>query len=184
MENVEAWIKTGDGSGSGYGSGYGDGLKKINNDTIYKIDGVPTVIKHIKGNIAKGYVLNSDLSINKCYIAKRNGYFAHGESIKDAMKSLEDKILMNMDIDEKIDTIIGEYEKDMEYPNKTFFSLHNFLTGSCEMGRNKFVREHNIDLEGKMTVDEFINLTENDYGSDIIKQFKEKWENKHSESEA
>jgi hypothetical protein len=43
------------------------------------------------------------------------------------------------------------------------------------MGRESFVKNKGLSLEEKYTVDEFSELTENDYGSDIIKQLKERW---------
>ena len=63
----------GDGSGSGYGDGYGDGsgLKAINNHRVYKIDDIPTIILSIHKNIARGKIVNRDLTFANCYIAKR-----------------------------------------------------------------------------------------------------------------
>lgn len=43
------------------------------------------------------------------------------------------------------------------------------------MGRTAFVRNRGIDLDKTYTVDEFIELTENDYGSEIIKNLKERY---------
>ena len=46
------------------------------------------------------------------------------------------------------------------------------------MGKRKyFAKNHDIDLDkDKVTVKEFIELTENDYGGNIIKQLKESYE--------
>lgn len=41
------------------------------------------------------------------------------------------------------------------------------------MGRTQFVKEHNLSLESNYTIKEFINLCENDYGGDMIKQLKQ-----------
>lgn len=41
------------------------------------------------------------------------------------------------------------------------------------MGRDNFVNNHGLNLEDEFTVKEFIRLTENDYGGEIIKQLKE-----------
>lgn len=40
------------------------------------------------------------------------------------------------------------------------------------MGRNNFIKNHEINLKDKYTVKEFINICENYYGSDIIKELK------------
>ena len=82
-----------------------------------------------------------------------------------------------MDTDEKIEKFIEEFEYKKKYKNSVFYEWHNMLTGSCEMGRNAFVKNHGINLDDEMTVDEFIELTINDFGSEIIEQLKERWEN-------
>ena len=41
------------------------------------------------------------------------------------------------------------------------------------MGRNSFVKNHDINLDDEFTVKEFIKICENDYGSSIIKMLKE-----------
>lgn len=52
-----------------------------------------------------------------------------------------------------------------------FFEWHNILTGSCEYGRKSFIESNGIDIENdSFTIQEFINLTKNSYGSEIIKQ--------------
>ena len=47
------------------------------------------------------------------------------------------------------------------------------------MGRESFVKNHDLNMEDEFTVDEFIELTENDYGSEIIKKLKEVWNNEN-----
>ena len=64
---------------------------------------------------------------------------------------------------------------DKKYPAKDFFIWHNRLTGSCEMGRKSFASDNGIDLEnGEYTVKEFVEITKNAYGGQIIKQLEEK----------
>ena len=53
---------------------------------------------------------------------------------------------------------------------------HHRLTGSCEMGRRAFAERHNVDLNGSMTVAEFIRLTENDYGGNVIRKLRAHYE--------
>ena len=43
------------------------------------------------------------------------------------------------------------------------------------MGRKIFIRDNNLSLDDEYTVDEFIAITENSYGSEIIKQLKASW---------
>ena len=171
----------GDGTGSGYGFGYGSGdghdnITSFNGKDVYKIDDIPTIIEQIRGPFARGFILNKDCTLTPCWIAKGNGYFAHGKNIKQARKELRRKIFENMDSDETIEKFIDKFKKNEKYPGTEFFEWHHYLTGSCLMGRNAFVKNHEIDIKAMYTVDEFIALCEDDYGGEIIKKLKEKWE--------
>ena len=117
-----------------------------------------------------------------CYIVKDSGYFAHGETLKDAQSALEEKILDNMDIEEKISLFKDEFsDVNKKYPVGDFYQWHHNLTGSCELGRKSFAKSHGIDIDNDtMTVKEFINLTENAYGGKIIKELKETYNNETS----
>ncbi len=169
------------GYGYGNGNGYGDGIKQLNNNIVHSIDGLNTIIKHIKGNVAKGCILNSDFTLTDCYIVKGNNYFAHGKTLREAQQALEDKIFEDMDVEEKIQLFVKQYEFDKEYPAKEFYEWHHKLTGSCELGRKTFAREHGIDIDNDvMTVKEFIELTENSYGGSIIRELKDKYEVKNN----
>lgn len=65
------------------------------------------------------------------------------------------------------------HNRDDKYPMRDFYEWHNKLTDSCKMGRDQFVKDHDLDLNNDyFTVDEFIKLCENDYGGDIIKRLK------------
>ena len=169
-------------NGDGYGYGYGPGsvnikLKKYKSDNIFYIDNIPTIIDSIHKNVAKGKIINqTDFSIKICYIAKVNGYFAHENSIKKAIKTAESKMFLNMNIEDKINKFIALFNNKDKYSGKEFYNWHNILTGSCEMGRNNFIERNNIDLSKKYTVKYFINICQNDFGGEIIKQLKKYYE--------
>ena len=171
----------GDGSGSGsgsdsdYGDGSGNGIRLFNDEFVYLIDNVQTIISTIKGNLAKGFILNANLTLSPCYICKNERYFAHGETLKKARKALQEKILENMDTDEAIERFLSTFEKNKKYPTKDFYEWHHYLTGSCKMGRKSFMQDRNITFDDMYTVDEFIALCENSYGGEIIKELKERW---------
>ena len=172
----------GSGYGSGDGSGYGSGdgydstnIKTINGMNVYIIDSIPTIIQHIRGNVAKGFILNSDLTLDSCYVVKRDNLFAHGETLREAEKALEDKLIEDMDVEERIEAFLEEFKAPQKYPAQKFFDWHHKLTGSCLMGRENFVKNHGIDMEnGMYTVSEFIELTKNDFGSSVIKELETK----------
>ena len=162
---------SGYGDGYGYGSGYGSGIKRINGYDVYMIDGVPTIITSLRGDIAKGYILREDLSFEPCFVVKRGGLFAHGETLRKAMEALRDKMFEDMPEEERIAAFVEEHEWGKAYPNADYFNWHHRLTGSCEMGRKAFVSRH-----GSMTVEEFIALTKHDYGGDVIKALRKVYE--------
>lgn len=172
----------GAGSGSGYGSGDGYGFRNapgigmFNNQQVRSIDNTPTIITSLKGNIAKGFILNSDFTLSPCFVVKHNSIFAHGETLHEAQQALERKLFDGMEVEEKIEMFLKEFEHNKKYKGSVFFDWHNKLTGSCEMGRKSFVRDNSLSLDDEYTVDEFIAITENSYGSEIIKQLKVSWE--------
>ncbi|MFA5169819.1 MAG: hypothetical protein WC420_03780 [Candidatus Paceibacterota bacterium] len=164
---------SGDGDGSGYGSGDGDGsgsgIKSFNGIKLYDIDDTPTAITSIRNNIAKGFIINNDLTFKKCFIIKRDNYFAHGGTLKEAQESLCEKMFDDMSEEERIEMFLSEFNFIDKYPAKTFFDWHNRLTGSCLFGRQHFAKEKGIDLENDIfTVNEFVELTKNSYGGEIV----------------
>lgn len=165
---------SGSGDGSGYGYGDGDGVKEINGDTVYMVDDVPTIIKSVRGNIAQGYILQSDLTQKPCYIVKEQNKFAHGSTLHDAFSSLQEKLYDGSTEEERIEAFRKKFpEYDTPYPNRDLFAYHHVLTGSCRMGRESFCLSKGIDLDGTTTVREFINLTKDSYGGETIRKLPE-----------
>ena len=80
------------------------------------------------------------------------------------------------DVLQVISLFLHQYPNpDMKIPAKELYEWHHKLTGSCTAGRNHFALEHGINIEkDQFTVREFIALTENSYGGDVIKQLKAK----------
>ena len=143
--------------------------------TVYIVDGIQTIITNIKGALAKGFIVQNDLTLEPCFVIKGQGYLAHGETVKAARQALQDKIFENMDTDEAIDKFLETFERDKEYPVKLFYEWHHYLTGSCEMGRKTFMRDRNLTFEDKIDVDEFIALCKDSYGGEVIKELEERW---------
>ncbi len=171
----------GDGSGFGYGSGDGSGsgdltaIYSINGERGWNVDGVPTVLRRIQGNVAKGAILRDDLSLSPCYAVKQEGKFAHGETLRAAMEALRDKLFEDMPEEERIAEFLKTHKAGVKYPNADLYNWHHRLTGSCDMGRREFAKSHGVDVEnGSMTVEEFIALTRNAYGGDVIRRVEEK----------
>ena len=162
------------GSGYGYGSGCGSGcgIKSINGNSIYVVDSIPTIITNVKGNIAKGFILQSDLSLTPCFIAKENNQFSHGNTLHEAFESLREKLYDDSTEEERI-LKFKEHFSDFsrKYSAKDLFIWHHVLTGSCKAGREAFCKDKGIDVDNdRFTVYEFIELTKNSYGGEIIRK--------------
>ena len=162
----------GAGDGYGFGYGYGAGVKSLNGDTIRIIDGVPTIIDQIKGNVAKGRIVMGDLSTKKCYVVKGRGLFAHGDTLRDAMTALTNKMFEDMPEEDRIEAFVKAHPDGEAYPNTDLFDWHNKLTGSCLAGRNAFVSNHGLSLDGSTTIQDFITLTEHAYNGSIIHKLR------------
>lgn len=186
---------TGSGSGSSNGSGYGFGLgyglgygsgkgsgngfKSYCGIKVHFVDGVVTIIYSIRGNIARGAIVQDDLTLQPCFIAKVDGYFAHGITAHDAYRAAEKKALLKEPIEQRIKRFAAKYPNpDVKIAAKELFDWHHFLTGSCEMGRREFAKAHNIDIDtASLTANEFINLTESAYGDKNIALLKQWYDN-------
>ena len=163
---------SGSGDGSGYGYGSGKDIKEIDGLTVYQIDDQPTVIVHVHGNVAKGAIVQGDLTMLPCFIVKGSNCFAHGETLHAAREALLEKMFDDMPAEERVAAFVKDHKAGHRYSNQDFFDWHHRLTGSCEMGRQQFVKEHGIDMAGCMTPEDFVRLTMNDYGRDIIRMLK------------
>ena len=159
----------GSGSGDGFGVGSGDGVSLYNRQKVYLIDDIQTIIESVKGDYAKVHTLQSDLTLKPCFIARIGDYFAHGETLKAAVRDAQSKYNQNLSEEKRIEMFVEQFEEGKKYPAKLFFDWHNILTGSCDYGRKEFCRERGIDVDNDVfTVTEFFNLTKNSYGKDII----------------
>ena len=105
-------------------------------------------------------------------VAKGGNCFAHGETLHEAFAALNEKLFEDMPAEERVAAFVKDHKAGHRYSNQDFFGWHHRLTGSCEMGRLQFVKEHGIDMSGSMTPEDFVRLTMNDYGRDIIRMLK------------
>ena len=160
----------GSGYGDGSGSGYGDGITALNGQTVYRVDGMRTLIDVCHDTYAMGRILHSDLTTEKCFVVKQDGMFAHGKTLREARDALLEKLFDDMPEEERIEKFVEAHNLNGVYRNRDFFSWHHRLTGSCLQGRTAFAQDHGIDLDGSMTTKEFLKLTKDSYGGDIIRR--------------
>ena len=163
----------GSGSGSGYGSGYGSGsgygVKEFDGRKVYDIDSVPTLIFAVKGDVARGAVLRNDMTLRDCWIAKRGNFFAHGDTLHEAVEAVEAKWMNNRPLDDRIAEFMKTHPAlDEEYGD--LFEWHHILTGSCEFGRRQWCEEHGYKPTDSITLRAFFEQTKNDYGRNVIRQ--------------
>ena len=176
--NIGCGCGCGCGFGSSYGYGYGSGddlgVKEINGNIVCIIDDIPTIITSVRNNIAEGFIVKNDLQFEPCYIVKENNQFAHGFTLKDAFMSLQEKLYDYSTEEERIEAFMKQFpEYDVKYDNMDLFVYHHVLTGSCRMGREAFMSNKGLSLDGKTSVREFVKLTQDAYGGDIIKKLPE-----------
>ena len=164
------------GSGSGYGDGsgdgYGNGIKSFCGKEVYLIDDMQTIIESVRGNIAKGYILLSDLTLTPCHVVKENGKFAHGNTLREAFEALQEKLYDDSTEEQRLQKFREHFpDFSKEYPAKELFVWHHVLTGSCKAGREAFCRDNGIDIgKDTFTIHEFVALTRNSYGGETIKK--------------
>nr|DAJ73142.1 MAG TPA: hypothetical protein [Caudoviricetes sp.] len=190
-EKIRAFLTVGSGSGSGYGDGsgygcgYGDGygITSFDGRSVHRIDGVATILRSVRGNVAHGAILHGDLTTEECYVVKQNRFFAHGRTLAKAMEALREKLFEDMPEEERIAAFLRETEDEKRYPAQHFYDWHHRLTGSCDMGRRAFAREHGIDVAGgTMTLREFLELTKDAYGCDVIRRVMQKVEKEENDA--
>lgn len=173
--------------GSGLGSDFSFDLtcdiKSYINKPVYCIDNVPTIIRSIRGNVAKCLILKSDLTTTPCFVVKVGNSFAHGKTIKEAFLDAQAKHFNELPEDERLQAFVYAHKWGVEYPDKDFYEWHSNLTGSCKMGRDMFAKEHGLEkLDGKHTVEWFVDLTKYAYGGEIIRRIPSLYKNKQTES--
>jgi hypothetical protein len=166
---------SGYGDGSGDGSGYGERLVQFSGKPVFYVDSIPCVFVSVHDAWAAVLIINrNDFTSKPAFIARQDGFFAHGETIREAFAAVTEKVMDNMDFDEKKKSFVEKFPSlTDDYPTMDFFSWHHVVTGSCDLGRKSFANEKGIDLSGMMTVSRFFELTRNAYGGERIKELEE-----------
>lgn len=166
-------LGSGSGSGDGPGSGSGYGITSFNGESVHYIDGVPTIIRSVHGNIARGAIINTDMTTTPTFIARVGDHFAHGVTLKKALIDARNKMLSDATDDERVGMFLSEYSSQETYSGHQLFEGHGLLTGSCEQGRAQFVRDREIDLDRQYTLVEFCELTASAYGAEVVALLKQ-----------
>jgi hypothetical protein len=125
------------------------------NGKYIKVDGIFTEVLHKKGNIYKVKKLNS---FKEYYLVSEDGFYAHGETLKQACNDLKFKIIAEKLKNEPInkDTILN-----VQY--------YRTVTGACEIGCKDWMKQNNI--QEPITAGELFPILEktNAYGFEKFK---------------
>ena len=149
---------------------------------MYLIDGLPTVIYRVHvEDAANGYVVGrivkGDLTAEPTYVVKREYKFAHGRTLAEAVEAVNAKIMAARSTEERIEAFVEAFPLINTFvKGSELFRWHNILTGSCEQGRKAFCSDNGLDLNAEFTIAQFITLTAEAYGGDVIKQLKKRYE--------
>ena len=169
--SIDVGSGSGNGSGYGYGYGYGsgNGIAEIEGHKVYDVDDIPTAIAAVHGNVAQGYLLEHNTRLVPCYIVKEASKYAHGKTLREAYTALQEKLYDDSTEEERIAAFIKKFpDYDTPYDNADLFTYHHVLTGSCRMGRENFVKNHGLSLDGQTTVRQFVALTKGSFGGEVI----------------
>ena len=165
----------GKGTGTGgCGDGYGGGITAFCGDVVIPVDGLDTIITSVRGNIAKGYILRSDLTLAPTFIARVGDSFAHGATIREAVYDATNKHLDNMPDEARIDEFLRRCPPNESHSGHDLLAGYRMLTGACKQGCDEFIRSRSIDLDSQMTLAEFCKLTRDQYGGDIVRLLEDR----------
>lgn len=172
----------GAGAGNSYlsisGGGETSAIKTIDGHEVHDIDGVPTIIysmHQVRGfYYAKGAILSRDLTLSPCFIARVGDSFAHGDTLRDAVRDAHEKWMDDQPLEDKLDEFVKAHpDPDKEYGD--LFDWHHTLTGSCEAGRREWCRAHGYEPTDSITIRTFIEQTRNDYGGEAIRELAQRY---------
>ena len=99
---------------------------------------------------------------NSCYVAKKGDYYAHGETIKQAIKDVNFKFLQETF---DLDSLVSEIKE------KQTVSINEYrlLTGACSSGVKNFMSNKNITKD-ELPLSEVLYITRNEYGGGKINE--------------
>jgi len=115
-----------------------DGTKKLGDYTIYKT-------RYFGGK-------------NKCYVAERDRYTAHGKTVKEAIQDCGVKLQKNIDVSEHVARI--------KAAGKLKMVDYHLLGCGCMEGCREFCRNRNIPQDKYFTIEEAKQITKDAYGHD------------------
>ena len=90
--------------------------------------------------------------------------------MKEAAQAAKTKFFTKLNFAEKKTEFLELFQTKKKLSGKVLYEWHGILTGSCKFGRDRFCEQHNIDLQKKYTLGEFVKIVKDDFGGDKIKE--------------
>jgi hypothetical protein len=115
----------------------------------------------VRGNVAKGFILRDDLTLAPTVVVKRGDKFAHGETLELARMALTEKLQAYPEY--QLEELKAAFESG-PISGAELSEWHSKVTGSCQQGRDEFIRAKGIDLKRKYDAKEFLVLVKGQYG--------------------
>lgn len=167
----------GDGFGCGYGNGNSD-IKEYCGHRVWMLDYVPTLVYSVHGCYAHGAILRNDLTLLPCYIARVGNSLGHGATLRVACQDATVKNQRKRSGEERVSSFVAAHpDPDAEYDGQDLYDWHHILTGSCKAGRDAWCYDHGLDPDrDRMTVREFLRLTADAYGGEVIRAVAARYE--------
>ncbi len=139
-------------------SSFGNGVQITKGDsTIVMIDSIATIIKSTKTvgdfTIYEAETFNFK---NKCFVAQKGEYYAHGENIKQAVSNVNFKHLQD-------NVVINDLVKQIKQKQTITVEEFRLITGACSLGCKEFMQRNNL-YGSEYPLQEALKLIKNQYG--------------------
>ena len=130
-----------------------------------RTDGLSTFIEsthtHKGYSIIKGR-LKDKIKGDITFIAKKDGFSAHGKSLKEAINDCNFKLLQST-------FNVTELVKEIKSKGVMTIQDYRLLTGACKQGVESFMSSNGLEVT-ELPLQEAIELTKNAYGSNRINE--------------
>ena len=136
------------------------------NHKIKMVDGIATIIRSKKKRdeftIFQGSIFNTK---EKCFVANRGKFFAHGDNLKQAIEDVNFKFLQeNFDLDKIV--------KEIKAKQTISVSEFRLITGACKFGCESFMNQKGL-TETEYPLNKALELLNGQFGWEkLSKQFE------------
>ena len=95
----------------------------------------------------------------KCFVAEKDGTYAHGNNVQDTVRDLEFKLCNKRGI---------EQYRNCTLDTPVDYMFYRVMTGACQTGTEEFLRSQGLGLTDKRTIRQVIDLTKGAYGHEQL----------------